>query len=70
VSCYELRLRGALGPATLGAFEEFAVVDRPSETVLRGEVDDREGVSELLGRIQDLGLELLGMRRLPPDQGP
>lgn len=70
MSYYELRLRGSLGPATRGAFEEFAVVDRPSETVLRGEVDDREGISELLGRIQDLGLELLGMRRLPPKQRP
>lgn len=69
MSLYEVRLRGRLGPATLGAFEGFAVAAGPTETVLRGDLDDRDGVSALLARIQDLGLELLGMRRLTPERG-
>jgi hypothetical protein len=61
---YEFRVRGRVGEHladTLG----LVIEAEPVETLLRGPVSDQEELYGLLGRLQDLGLELVEIRRLP-----
>ena len=67
MSWYEFRLRGRLDAATLAAFGDFTSDTAPVETVLCGRLGDEDDVSGVLARIQDLGLELVALRRLPED---
>jgi hypothetical protein len=61
---YEIRVRGRVGEHLAEALGLAAEVE-PVETVLRGPVADQEGLHGLLGHLQDLGLELVEVRRLP-----
>ena len=61
---YELRVRGRVGEELAGSLGLAAEVE-PVETVLRGPVSDQEALHGLLDRLQDLGLELVEVRRLP-----
>ena len=61
---YEIRVRGRVGEHVADALGLAAEVE-PVETVLRGPVTDQEGLHGLLGQLQDLGLELVEVRRLP-----
>ena len=58
-SCDEQGGDIAVGSARL------ATVAEPVDTVLRGPVDDQDGLHTILARIQDLGLELVEIRQLP-----
>jgi hypothetical protein len=62
---YEIRVRGRVGD-DLAAALGLTVELEPVETVLRGNVTDQEGLHSVLGRLQDIGLELVELRRLPP----
>ena len=64
---YEIRVRGRVGD-DLAAALGLAVEVEPVETVLRGTVADQEGLHGVLGRLQDIGLELVELRRLPPPE--
>jgi hypothetical protein len=61
---YEFRVRGRVGDHLADTLGLAAEVE-PVETVLRGAVTDQEELHGLLGRLQDLGLELVEVRRLP-----
>jgi hypothetical protein len=61
---YEFRIRGRLGDTLLATFEEFDAAVEPVETVLRGDVADQAELHGILRRIQDLGLELVEVRRV------
>lgn len=61
---YEIRVRGELGATLRGAFEEFDVCVQPVETVLYGVVLDQPALHGLLRRVEELGLELIEVRRL------
>jgi hypothetical protein len=61
---YEIRVRGRLGDHLADALGLAAEVE-PVETVLRGPVDDQDGLRDVLDRLQDLGVELVEVRRLP-----
>jgi hypothetical protein len=64
---YEIRVRGRVGDHLADALG-LAVEVEPVETVLRGPVDDQDGLRDLLDQLQDLGVELVEVRRLPrPD---
>lgn len=63
---YEIRVRGRVGEHLLDALGLDAEVV-PVETVLRGPVGDQDGLRGLLDRLQDLGLELVEVRRLPTE---
>jgi hypothetical protein len=64
---YEIRVRGRVGEDLADALGLAAEVE-PVETVLRGPVHGQEDLHELLAQLQDMGLELLEIRRLPPEQ--
>lgn len=60
-SHYELTLKGQPGELLHAAFEDVVVSSGPGVTILSAELD-QPGLHGLLGRIEDLGLELLDMR--------
>lgn len=61
---YEIRIRGRLGPTALSAFPSMVAELKGSETVLTGLLEDRSAVFGVLGQIEALGLELLGLRQV------
>jgi hypothetical protein len=62
---YEIRLQGPVSQEVLDGFENFECDAGPVETVLHGTVRDQAALHRLLDRIDALGLELVGVRRLP-----
>ena len=60
-SHYVLTVRGEPGELLLAAFDDVAVSSGPGVTVLSAELD-RAALHGLLDRIEDLGLELLGVQ--------
>ena len=60
---YQIRVRGHLGPAMRGAFPALQAETQARDTVLRG-VTDQAALYGVLARIEELGLELLEVRRL------
>jgi hypothetical protein len=62
---YEIRVRGRVGEHLAESLGLHAEVE-PVETVLRGAVDQQDGLREILDQLQEMGLELLEIRRLPP----
>ena len=69
-SGYEIRIKGRLSDSLCGAFEDFNASVKPAETIMRGELRDQSELHGVLGRIQDLGLELIEVRRLEDYPGP
>jgi|SoiMethySBSTD1v2_1073268.scaffolds.fasta_scaffold3746537_2 hypothetical protein len=61
---YEIRVRGRLSEAVAESFDPLDARVAASETVLSGPVRDQAGLYGLLDRVQELGLELLAVRRL------
>jgi hypothetical protein len=62
---YEIRLRGSIGREALDGFEEFDGDVGPVETILHGTMPDQAALHRVLAQIDALGLELIGVRRLP-----
>jgi hypothetical protein len=58
---YVLTVKGQPGEVLRAAFEDVVVSSAPGVTILSAELD-QAGLHGLLGRIEDLGLELLDMR--------
>jgi hypothetical protein len=67
---YEFLVRGHLGATLLRAFPGLHPQTQGEDTLLRGEVADQSALHGVLGRIEALGLELLELRRLPPNPEP
>ena len=63
---YEIRIRGALTDAVARELADTLRAFEPTETVLRGRVLDQAELRGVLGRLQELGCELLEARRLTP----
>jgi hypothetical protein len=61
---YQIRIRGHLGPMTLRAFPAMRAETQAQDTLLRG-VADQAALHGVLSRIEELGLELLEVRRSP-----
>jgi hypothetical protein len=65
---YEITVQGRMSPTLLSQFAPLQLVagESPAETVLNGPVEDQAALFGLLRRIEALGLDLVGLRRLPP----
>jgi hypothetical protein len=59
---FEIHLRGRVPPDALLEFETLHVVEVPSETLLRGVIEDQAALYGILARLQSLGLELIEVR--------
>lgn len=60
---YKIRVRGRMDDERLARMEEFSDRLGVAETVLCGHLDDQAQLHGLLERLQDLGFELLAVRR-------
>jgi hypothetical protein len=61
---YEIRVRGRISKSALARFKGLSAEAEPAETILRGTIDDQPALHRLFDRVQSLGLELVGVRRL------
>jgi hypothetical protein len=62
---YEVRVRGHLGQAVLRGLADLQAETDGEDTVLKGPVLDQAALHGVLVQIEDLGLELLELRRIP-----
>jgi hypothetical protein len=63
---YEIWVAGQLGETLRSAFPHMQAQLRGANTVLTGTLPDRAALYGVLAEIENLGLELLEVRRLPP----
>lgn len=66
---YEIRVEGELDPCWSGWFEGMVITAKRGETVLSGPVRDQAALHGLLGKIRDMGLPILLVRRLNKPSG-
>ena len=64
---YEVRVRGHLGDTIQRAFPDLVAETDGRVTVLRGALADQSALHGVLAQIEALALELLEVRRIPPD---
>ena len=62
---YEIRIRGQASDALSVELPHFAVRATSAETLLYGRTIDQSALHGALDRLEELGLELLEVRRLP-----
>jgi hypothetical protein len=62
---YEIRIRGHASDALSVELPNFAVRASSAETLLYGQTIDQSALHGALDRLEELGLELLEVRRLP-----
>jgi len=68
---YEIILGRQLGRRTTALFPGLEVREIPGDgTRLRGTFADQAALHGVLARVRDLGIPLLEVRRLPPDERP
>jgi hypothetical protein len=65
---YEIRVEGILDERWSSWFGGLGISTEGAVTVIRGELEDEPALHGLLARINDLGLVLVSVRRLP--EGP
>lgn len=66
---YEIRFHEHLDPSRAQMFEGLEMMLEPGgDTVLTGPLADQAALHGVLGRIRDLGLPLLSVQRLSPDE--
>jgi hypothetical protein len=63
-ACYQIRVRGHLGAALLRAFPALRATTQGRDTLLRG-IADQAALHGALARVEELGLELIEVRRVP-----
>ena len=65
---YEIRILGHLSPSFAAVLGDPDAAPMPPQTVLRREVSAPAELHETLRQLQELGLELVEVRKLPPAQ--
>lgn len=63
---YAFRIRGRLSPDVVAALHPLEEAAPLAVTVLRGEVEDQAALHGLIARLEQLGLELVGLERTGP----
>jgi hypothetical protein len=67
---YEIRVAGTLPPEALLDFEQLNSAVEPVGTVLHGRLPDQAALYGLLTRLENLGAQVLEVRRLQDQQQP
>ena len=65
---YQIRVRGRLGQTICSAFPALRAQGDGGDTVLTGVLADQAALYGVLAEAEALGLELIEVRRLPPDE--
>jgi hypothetical protein len=65
---YRIRVRGVLGETILSAFPALRSRAEDGDTVLTGVLADQAAVYGVLAEAEALGLELVEVCRLPPEE--
>jgi hypothetical protein len=65
---YQIRVRGRLGQTIRAAFPALRAQADGGDTVLTGVLADQAAVYGVLAEAEALGLELIEVRRLRPDE--
>ncbi len=66
---YQIRLKGHLGPHWSDWFGGLAItLDDSGETLLTGPVVDQAALHGVLRKVRDLGIPLLSVNRVTPDE--
>jgi hypothetical protein len=66
-AAYEIRVEGVLDQRWTAWFEGLEIGSDHSQTVISGRVADQAALHGLLNRVCDLGLVIVSVRRLDPD---
>ncbi len=66
---YMIRVSGRLSDALLSAFPSLRGQPLPVQTVMRGELPDQAALQGVLNRLDELGVEILSVEKLPPPKG-
>ncbi|MBF6620311.1 MAG: hypothetical protein ITG02_08800 [Patulibacter sp.] len=61
---YEIRVAGAFSRRMVEELAEFTGAVRPTETVISGQIRDQAELHGILDRLQELGLDLVEVKRL------
>jgi hypothetical protein len=61
--CYEIRVRGPIGPTMMQAFPALIATRSGQDTVLTGSLADQSALYGVINQLDALGLELLEIRR-------
>ena len=68
---YEIRVAGALDDRWATWFDELTLsVEGDGTTVIAGPVVDQAALHGLLQRVRDMGLPLVSVTRMKPDENP
>jgi hypothetical protein len=67
---YQIRVRGRLGQTMCSAFPALRAQAEGGDTVLTGVLADQAALYGVLAEAEALGLELIEVRRLPPEPSP
>ncbi|HUA45015.1 MAG TPA: hypothetical protein VMA77_07300 [Solirubrobacteraceae bacterium] len=62
--CYEIRVRGPIGPTMMQAFPTLTVSRSGQDTLLTGSPSDQSALYGLIHQLEALGLQLLEIRCL------
>jgi hypothetical protein len=66
-SQYAFRVRGRLSPDIIAALHPLRPTEPVTETVLRGDLADQAALHGIIARLEQLGVELVELLRLPAD---
>ena len=65
---YEVRVEGVLDGRWSEWFEGLHLQNQSGETILSGTLPDQPALHGILDKVLDLGLTIITVRRLPPEQ--
>lgn len=66
---YEITIERELDPGWARSFEGLQLRDGAGETTLTGTLTDESALHGVLDKLHGLGLTILSVRRLPPENG-
>jgi hypothetical protein len=61
--CYEIRVRGPIGPTIMQAFPALTATRSGHDTLLTGSLPDQSALYGVIYQLETLGLQLLEIRR-------